>query len=443
MDTSHDYPVSEFAKIFPAMSDADYAALVQSIGEVGQLESISLWRGEILDGQHRYRACREAGVEPKFEFLPDDTDPLKFVVGKNLARRQLTTGDKAVAAYKSYLAVASEPATPGEGSFANSQHRTQLTQKEAAKLFGVSLRSFAHAKAVLAPDSTAAPELQRAVEQGLVAVSAAAGIVKTPQAVQKEALERVSAGKSKSLAGAVQEIALESVRDEAPMPHPGRSITPPHPPVFHPCAVGDLDKHVEEGSVDVIATHPPLYERSLPLYSGLADFALHALKEDGVMAVMVTGHLLPSIMDMLKRPGLHWVCEADVQFDRPEHVRHQLHQLTLYRRPLLVYGKRGFRWSGSDVIRLPSPDGPSIGGATLWEHDAAMALVVARFTQPGQVVCDPFLLGRGGTAVGALDKGCRFIGADPSGPAIEKTKKYLEKAGLGGGLEHGTSPTLF
>ncbi len=40
-----------------------------------------------------------------------------------------------------------------------------------------------------------------------------------------------------------------------------------------------------------------------------------------------------------------------------------------------------------------------------------MAMVVQRFTRPGQVVCDPVLLGRAGTALGALRSACTFIGA--------------------------------
>lgn len=61
-----------------------------------------------------------------------------------------------------------------------------------------------------------------------------------------------------------------------------------------------------------------------------------------------------------------------------------------------------------------------------------MTLVVDRFVQPRQVVCDPFLLSRGGTALGAPPWGCRFTGADPQQSAIEDTKVILAKAGLAG-----------
>ena len=69
-----------------------------------------------------------------------------------------------------------------------------------------------------------------------------------------------------------------------------------------------------------------------------------------------------------------------------------------------------------------------------------MVSLVRRFTQPGQVVCDPFLLGQGGTAIGALDNGCRFIGADPSASAMERTKKIVAQAGYAGDHRYDTLP---
>jgi hypothetical protein len=62
-------------------------------------ETITLYEGAILDGRNRYRACEEAGVEPRFEVF-DDTEqtPLSFVLAKNLYRRHLTEGQKALKA---------------------------------------------------------------------------------------------------------------------------------------------------------------------------------------------------------------------------------------------------------------------------------------------------------------------------------------------------------
>ena len=83
------YPISEYARLFPDMAQDDYARLVASIGENGLLEPIAVWRGEVIDGRHRLRACAEAGVEPRFSQLEDATDPLEYVLARNEARRHL------------------------------------------------------------------------------------------------------------------------------------------------------------------------------------------------------------------------------------------------------------------------------------------------------------------------------------------------------------------
>jgi hypothetical protein len=48
------------------------------------------YRGKVLDGRLRLRACEELGVGPRFEGLPDDTDPVAYVVSHNVARRHMT-----------------------------------------------------------------------------------------------------------------------------------------------------------------------------------------------------------------------------------------------------------------------------------------------------------------------------------------------------------------
>ena len=73
--TGQEYPISEYALLFPDMDPGDYGGLVASIRVNGLLEPIAVWRGEIIDGRHRVRACLEAGVESRFIHLDDATDP--------------------------------------------------------------------------------------------------------------------------------------------------------------------------------------------------------------------------------------------------------------------------------------------------------------------------------------------------------------------------------
>ena len=97
--------------------------------------------------------------------------------------------------------------------------------------------------------------------------------------------------------------------------------------------------------------------------------------------------------------------------------------LKLHRRPLLVYGKMGFRPDGMDgLIEVPAPDGPSQGRE---RNELAMVQVVERFARPGQTVCDPVLLDRSGTALGARKLGCLFIGATRFPSCVQRIRNRL------------------
>lgn len=89
----------EYAQLFPPMTDAEYRELVEDIRRNGQKQPIITYEGSILDGAHRARACQELGIEPKaVEFEGDD--PLALVISMNLARRHLTSSQRAILAQK-------------------------------------------------------------------------------------------------------------------------------------------------------------------------------------------------------------------------------------------------------------------------------------------------------------------------------------------------------
>jgi len=71
------------------MAEAELQELADDIKANGLIEPIVLCNGEILDGRNRYLACIEAKVEPGFKDY-QGSDPLTYVVSKNLKRRHLT-----------------------------------------------------------------------------------------------------------------------------------------------------------------------------------------------------------------------------------------------------------------------------------------------------------------------------------------------------------------
>ena len=84
-----EYTFSDLVLLGPVMSRDEFAALVASIRALGLLDPIVVWRGEIIDGRHRFLACIKAGVEPRFEHLPEDADPLEHFLTRSLDPQEL------------------------------------------------------------------------------------------------------------------------------------------------------------------------------------------------------------------------------------------------------------------------------------------------------------------------------------------------------------------
>lgn len=153
------------ADTFPEMSDADLASLAEDIKAKGLVDPIITFEGKILDGRHRFKACRAAGVAPVFQPFEGE-DPVAFVVSKNLHRRHLTTSQRG--------AIANEMAQLSHGE------RPQLpidqcgSQAAAAALMKVSKRTVGRARQV----QREAPELLEPIKAGAMTINAALDMIK-------------------------------------------------------------------------------------------------------------------------------------------------------------------------------------------------------------------------------------------------------------------------
>lgn len=87
----------EIANIFPMMTDAEFEQLKDDIVLNGQLDPVILYEGKILDGRNRWKVCTELGLVINYEQYQGD-NPLSFVISKNLHRRHLSAGQRAMIA---------------------------------------------------------------------------------------------------------------------------------------------------------------------------------------------------------------------------------------------------------------------------------------------------------------------------------------------------------
>lgn len=195
------HPVAE---VFPPMTDREFTELKKDIEQNGQLQSIWLFKEQIIDGRNRFKACQELGIEPRFtEWFGESEDLTKFVVGLNLHRRHLNESQRAMVAAKLANLENGHRAT-----FANLQ--STVTQSDAAEMLQVSPRSVADAKAV---QSQGSPELIEKVEKGEIAVSTAAVIAK--ELPREEQVEVVEQGKQ-AIQETVREIREKKAEEKAP-----------------------------------------------------------------------------------------------------------------------------------------------------------------------------------------------------------------------------------
>lgn len=82
--------------IFPMMDDAEYAALRDDIAEHGLREPLWVYRGKLIDGRNRLKACMELGIEPITREWDGEGSLVALVVGLNLHRRHLTASQRAM-----------------------------------------------------------------------------------------------------------------------------------------------------------------------------------------------------------------------------------------------------------------------------------------------------------------------------------------------------------
>jgi ParB-like chromosome segregation protein Spo0J len=157
----------EYEKLMPKLSAEEYEALKQSIKEDGQFYPIIVnGEGVILDGHHRYRACNELGIEPKFSttLFKDKLLEKKFVIEANLKRRQLNDFQRAEFGM-ALLQIESELAKQRQGLEGTKKGQTlesidSNVQGKAStvvsKTIGLSEKTFERAKTILldAPEST-------------------------------------------------------------------------------------------------------------------------------------------------------------------------------------------------------------------------------------------------------------------------------------------------
>lgn len=168
----------------PEMPENEYLDLRANIAQIGLLEPVVTLDGMILDGRHRYRACVELGIDPRFEEFDGKEDPVDYVWAKNGMRRHMDEGQRGMVMARLLKFSRGRPK-----SQENAPTDAFIGRKKAAEKAGVGEKTIERSMKV---DRKGAPELAEAVMKGEVSVSAAAKVVDTlpDHEAQREALNQ-------------------------------------------------------------------------------------------------------------------------------------------------------------------------------------------------------------------------------------------------------------
>jgi hypothetical protein len=191
-------------KLFPDMLEDQFKDLVKDIQENGLQEPILTYKDHIIDGRHRYRACKMLGIEPRMEEWNGEGSLVRFVVSRNLHRRHLNTSQKAMIATDMLpllekeagirklkpLQEHVEKVKGGKQSDDKGSGRRDKEGKraagEAAKAVGVSRRQVQDAKKVKEKN----PALAEKVKKGEMTAHAAKKLADASPKERKEALKK-------------------------------------------------------------------------------------------------------------------------------------------------------------------------------------------------------------------------------------------------------------
>lgn len=204
------------ADIFPLMQETEFANLCEDIRANGLREAIWTFRGAIIDGRNRYKACLQTGVSPRFEEWDGIGSLSQFVVSLNLHRRHLSEVERGL--------VAARIANMRQGERTDIPSiEGRLSQMDAAQQLKVSVSSVERASKIL-NDGTL--DLIERVEAGEISLAAGARIAKLPRTKQKRLLAKGDKGKIVNLAA---QIKVESHLKKAKSTHDLCLVCNPQP----------------------------------------------------------------------------------------------------------------------------------------------------------------------------------------------------------------------
>jgi site-specific DNA-methyltransferase (adenine-specific) len=381
-------------QVLPPLAPEARQALAEDIRRHGVLVAVEVdEEGNVLDGHHRVELAAELGIEYPVVVRSgmSETERVEHALRLNLLRRHLGPVEWAHAFRR-----LAEARGIRLGSQGRQGGKTDSVAVFAAEL-GVTPRT-ARRRLRLADRLANHPDLAARVDRGDL------------DATRAETLAR--------------ERAFELRRAEAsppPVTSLGDGVHIHHGPFQEVLA------HVEDDSVDLVLTDPPWQwdVETLDLWDDLGAFCARVLRPGRALVAYSGSGCLAAAIDRLSRhldyvwagalilPGRHNEVHAVMARDAST--------------PIVFFSKGRYEPRHWFINALSSPGAEK--DAHPWQKPLGnVAYYLERFSEPGELVCDPFL-GGGTTAVAAQRAGRRFVGCDVDPGAVEVTLQRLQDTG--------------
>lgn len=191
----------EVANIFPLIEGKEFDDLVEDIRTNGLQQPIWIYQGKIIDGRNRYRACKAADVDPRYQEWDGKGSLVAFTISLNVKRRHLTSSQLGVIALETERLFAeearsnmsigggdkkSEPVKSGLPNLVNPIIPIHAAE-ETAKSLGVSKGYVIDAKRI----ARDAPELIEHIKEGTLTIPDAKEIAPLSEAQRSRIIEKV------------------------------------------------------------------------------------------------------------------------------------------------------------------------------------------------------------------------------------------------------------